>query len=207
MRTTLIENRRTITDLLAQGMPNYLKDHPVPDGLPNAPAPADVQTAFKRDVEQRRTPALFSLAMASVIDLASLLALACNIFVSTSEQRIMGLKRKIKGTWKSTFPLAHTNDAFSAVTVSVTGMAEACEFEIVFNKPDWELMGFDLEANRNVILERIGHKTISVQFTDGFYNANGREIALDQPLFEQLNDDHVVCLRVAPQTGNQEVTV
>jgi hypothetical protein len=204
MRTSLIEHRHAISNLLAQAMPNYLRDHPVPDGLPDAPAPADVQTAFKRDIEQRRTPALFSLAMASMVDLASLLALTCNIFVSTTEQRVMGLKRKIKGTWKSAFPLAHTNDTFGVVTIRVTNVPEAYEFEVVFNKPDWELMGSDLEADRNVIIERISHRYSGEQIADGFYNSDGARIAPDQPLLEQLNNDDVVCLQVAVNSGNQE---
>ncbi len=204
MRTTLMDNRRAITNLLAREMPNYLQDHPVPDGLPNAPAPADVQTAFKRDIELRRTPALFSLAMASAIDLASLLALACNIFVSTTEERIMVVKRKIKSTWKSTFPLAHTDDTFSVVTMRVINGSEACDFEVVFNKPDWELMGFDLEADRDAIIKRIGQRFPEQQITGPFYNADGKEITLDQPLFDQLNADHIVCLRVATESGDQE---
>ena len=186
MRQSLIDARNKITQAVSQAAPDYLNDNPMPSDIPTAAPPTDVQSGFKRDLQQRRPPAVFSLVMAGMVDLASLLCLLCNIYVSPTEERILNAKRKIKRTWNAALPLRDTQDTFSVVRMRVQGLKERSEFQVVFKKPDWALLGSDLEVNRAAVNETLNQHLDEHIVVRGFYTANGERIIPERLLFEQL---------------------
>jgi hypothetical protein len=196
MRQSLIGSRNKITEAISAVTPDYLSEHPLPGEIPTIPPPTDVQSGFGRDLRLRRTPALFSLGIAGVIDLASLLCLLSNIYVCSTEERILSSKRKIKRTWKAILPVTDTHDTFSAIRMRVEGRNDGYEFRVVFQKPDWALCGSDLEANRSGVEDALRQNVDANIRVNSFVSPNGQAIIPEQPLMSQLGNTGVVHVRI-----------
>ena len=202
MRQSLIDSRNKITEAISNGAPDYLTNNPIPGEIPTVAPPIDIQSGFERDLQLRRPPAVFSLGIASVIDLASLLCLLCNIYVSPTEERILTAKRRIKRTWRAALPLGDTHDTFSVVRIRLHGL-DVDDFQVVFEKPDWALFGSDLEVNRTAINhtlnQQYGERPIVVRY---FSNASGERIVEDHLLSEQLEGDEIIYAHWRPLEDN-----
>ena len=114
--------------------------------------------------------------------------------VNPTEIRIRDLKRKTKLVWESVFPLRGTDDSFTQVKMQVDGLQEAVF--VSFAAPDWQLLGADVTLHlpqlRELLQQKLGRAVRLRAVTQ-----DGRRLAEESPLFEQLGPDKTVYVNVA----------
>lgn len=196
MRGDLLAAHQAISNAVAQSAPDFMRDHPVPQSIPAPPPTADVQEGFFRDLRLRATPALTTLGLASIVDFLSMLFIACAIRVSTTEERILNFKRKVRRIFRAAFPLRSTSDTFTPVTFRARGVV-SCEFVVQFEKADHDLTVDDVYANLPAIAEQLNRGRQTRVEIEGAYNQAGEELSPGRSLFEQLGPDKTAHLRVA----------
>lgn len=195
MRSELLAAQQTISNAVAQSAPDFMRDHPVPQSIPTPPATADVQEGFFRDLRLRATPALTTLGLASIVDFLSMLFIACAIKVSTTEERILNFKRKVRRICRAAFPLRSTSDTFTPVTFRARG-AVSFDFVVQFEKADHDLTVDDVNVNLPAIADQLNRGRQARVVIEGAYNQAGEELTPGRPLFAQLGPDRMVHLRV-----------
>jgi hypothetical protein len=196
MRRDLLAAQHAISNGVAQSAPDYMRDHPVPQPIPTPPPAADVQEAFFRDLNLRATPALTTLGLASVVDFLSMLCILCAVKVSSTEERILGFKRKTRRIIRALFPLGDTSDTFTPVTFRARGAA-SYDFVVQFMRADHDLTADDVTAELPAIAEHLNRGRQARLVIEGTYNSAGEELSLGRPLFAQLGPDRTVHVRVA----------
>lgn len=196
MRRDLLAAQRAISNAVAQNAPDYMRDHPVPQPIPAALQAADVQEGFFRDLRLRATPALTTLGLASIVDLLSALFILCAVKVSTTEERIINFKRKVRRIFRATFPLRATSDTFTPLTFRARGVVSR-DFVVQFEKADHDLIVDDVVANLPAIAEQLNRGRQARVEIEGAYNSAGEELSPGRSIFEQLGADKTVHLRVA----------
>ena len=197
MRRDLLAAQRTIANAVAQHAPEYKKDHPVPQSTPIPTLPAEVQEAFFRDLRLKAAPALTTLALASVVDFLSSLFMLCAVKVSTTEERIRNVKRKVARIFRAAFPLRDTGDTYTPVRFRARGTGAAGDFLVHFVKADEDLTGADVIANLPAIQDQLNRGRRAQVEIQGVLNNEGEELSPERSLFRQLGEDRVVNLRVA----------
>jgi hypothetical protein len=196
MRRDLLAAQRVISNAVAQNAPDYMRDQPIPQPIPAPPHEADVQEGFFRDLRLRAAPALTTFGLASIVDFLSALFILCAVKVSTTEERILSFKRKVRRIFRATFPLRATSDTFTPVNLRARGVV-SCEFVVQFERADHDLTVDDLTANLPAIAEHLNRaRQVRIEI-EGAYNNTGEELSPGRPLFAQLGTDKTVHLRVA----------
>lgn len=197
MRRDLLAAQRAISNVVAQHAPDYAETHPVSQPVPVPLPAAEVQEGFFRDLRTKTTPALTTLALASVVDLLSSLFILCGVKVSSTEERILGLKRKAGRIYRAVFPLTDTADTYTPVRFCARGAGVSADFVVNFAKADYDLTGFDVIASLPAIEGQLNRGRQTRVEIEGVRNAAGEELSPAAPLFRQLEADRTVYLRLA----------